>query len=654
MKGRILFVENDPDFLEIRASFLERAGYQVHLAASVEEAGAMLRDGWYHLAILDIRLSDNDDPKDFGGLLLAQNPDYEAVPKIMLTAYPSFEYVRQALGTTLSDSPPAADFLDKADGLDAMLAAIERVFIRRVRINRNLSITWTEDRPSGWLFHQLVDRILGEEARAAHDDRAREVEDLFRRLFYDSRSIRIGRELSRGDGTVALEVLAYSDSGPVRQLVVSCGRHERIAEENARYRDVVPKGGATSVMREAHERTQRFGATAYILGGADLEATVTLRDLYSNRSLDEVAGAIGSLYRTTLGGWHRQGRGGAPPPEGFVASIGLDVEALSAQNIAHRAEAICRDTLEAGLDPLSYTPHGISLTLPDGTQRRYPLASVQHHVERLLGRAPALFGIVHGHVTPDTVLVSEARQCWLIDYSKAGRGHLFQDFALLESAIKYELLDTFDLPARYVLEARLRAADALAEPLEEPDLPGDLQRALHAIRAVRHAAATFAPQAADAYWAWLWLAALRHVATYTPQTPPQRRKVARSAHALLTVAMLGELLSGGTRRGDVPPEAYESLWLDARNETLWVEGREVRLTEQEYRILAFLYRQDGELCTRKAIMRALGEEYSIAEESRLNTAMSRLLQKIEPDPRRRSYLISVRGRGYRLLRSRRP
>jgi predicted nucleotide-binding protein len=49
------------------------------------------------------------------------------VPKIILTGFPSYEYVREALRPRLGGLPAAADFVIKQDGPGAMLAAIERV-----------------------------------------------------------------------------------------------------------------------------------------------------------------------------------------------------------------------------------------------------------------------------------------------------------------------------------------------------------------------------------------------------------------------------------------------------------------------------------------------------------------------------------------------
>ena len=49
---RILFADNDPEFLSTRAEILERAGYLVTKVNSLNQAEATLTEYWFHLAIL--------------------------------------------------------------------------------------------------------------------------------------------------------------------------------------------------------------------------------------------------------------------------------------------------------------------------------------------------------------------------------------------------------------------------------------------------------------------------------------------------------------------------------------------------------------------------------------------------------------------------
>jgi DNA-binding NtrC family response regulator len=123
-KATILFADNDLDFLRTRAEFLEQEGYRVILAADPTEARRVLEQGGIDLAILDIRLLNDDDEKDTSGLTLAKEVA-RAVPKFILTGFPSVDAVREALQTQLDGLPAAVDFVSKQEGAEELLRVIK-------------------------------------------------------------------------------------------------------------------------------------------------------------------------------------------------------------------------------------------------------------------------------------------------------------------------------------------------------------------------------------------------------------------------------------------------------------------------------------------------------------------------------------------------
>lgn len=125
-KAIILFADNNPNFLNTRKEFLEQEGYQVIPAANPTEAKRILEQGQIDLAVLDIRLVDDDDYEDISGLILAKEMA-RSVPKIILTGFPSYQYVREALESDLEGLPPAVDFIDKQEGPETLIEAIRKV-----------------------------------------------------------------------------------------------------------------------------------------------------------------------------------------------------------------------------------------------------------------------------------------------------------------------------------------------------------------------------------------------------------------------------------------------------------------------------------------------------------------------------------------------
>jgi CheY-like chemotaxis protein len=124
-KTKILLVDNDPDFLETRREFLEKEGYSVSTAHSHLEAKERLDRKNVDLAVIDIRLLNDDDEKDNSGLELAKEAS-RSLPVIILSGYPSAQYMRQTLGPQLDGTQLAFDFLAKEDGPAALISSIRR------------------------------------------------------------------------------------------------------------------------------------------------------------------------------------------------------------------------------------------------------------------------------------------------------------------------------------------------------------------------------------------------------------------------------------------------------------------------------------------------------------------------------------------------
>lgn len=125
MTKHILLADNDQIFLSNRKRFLEEQGYRVFPAANAVEARKILEQGRIDLAILDMRLEDNKNEKDISGLRVAKETD-RAIPKIILTSFPTYEAVRDVMGDVLDGLPAALDFVAKQEGLDVFLRAVRK------------------------------------------------------------------------------------------------------------------------------------------------------------------------------------------------------------------------------------------------------------------------------------------------------------------------------------------------------------------------------------------------------------------------------------------------------------------------------------------------------------------------------------------------
>jgi 6-phosphofructokinase 1 len=124
---KILLVDNDPDFRNTLAQdVLEVEGYTVFQAASVAAAHAILEQQLIHLAIVDIRLTNDDNPHDHSGVeLCAELPP--TIPRLILTGYPEWDVVRNAMQNQEGGYRVADGFLFKGEGPASVLAEVGRL-----------------------------------------------------------------------------------------------------------------------------------------------------------------------------------------------------------------------------------------------------------------------------------------------------------------------------------------------------------------------------------------------------------------------------------------------------------------------------------------------------------------------------------------------
>lgn len=107
-----------------------------------------------------------------------------------------------------------------------------------------------------------------------------------------------------------------------------------------------------------------------------------------------------------------------------------------------------------------------------------------------------------------------------------------------------------------------------------------------------------------------------------------------------------------TRKARGPEIEAQGVYLDTDSGDVWVDGIRIPvLTDLEFRLLALLYERKDKLTDKYRIVTAVwGEEYlGEVDDARVEKLVSRLRSKIETDPAEPRYLITQRGRGYKLL-----
>jgi two-component system, OmpR family, response regulator RegX3 len=113
--------------------------------------------------------------------------------------------------------------------------------------------------------------------------------------------------------------------------------------------------------------------------------------------------------------------------------------------------------------------------------------------------------------------------------------------------------------------------------------------------------------------------------------------------AILRRRELDRAAGGGIRR-------VGSLELDVNRHEVRIDGRTIRLTPSEFRLLAFLAQEPEHVYTRREIMQHLWDSTYVGDQRACDIHVSNLRRKIEETPGRPQRLVTVRGVGYQLLR----
>jgi two-component system, OmpR family, alkaline phosphatase synthesis response regulator PhoP len=185
-----------------------------------------------------------------------------------------------------------------------------------------------------------------------------------------------------------------------------------------------------------------------------------------------------------------------------------------------------------------------------------------------------------------------------------------------------------------VMRARTDRPDLIVLDLGLPDLDGlDVTRQLRRDSQVPIIMLTARDDEADRV-AGLELGADDYVTK--PFSP--RELVARVRAVLRRQAgeVGGEVLRAGDLELDIPKMRAE------------VSGKAIDLTTTEFQLLAALGRQPGRIFTRGQLLDAIHGVAFESYERAIDAHVKNIRRKLEPDPRRPRYLLTVYGVGYRL------
>lgn len=654
MNGVILFIDNDPDFLQTRAEFLQRAGYQVVEAVSVEQARQLLEEGFFHLMIVDIHMVDDTDEHDRSGLALAKDPAYLSVPKIILTIDESFETAREALRPGPDGLPAAVHYLGKKEGPQAMIEAVQEALTEHRRFNPHLQVQWDPQEPLS--FAHLASLLQPDLPQSLLFHRIAELEELFHRLFLDSKQARVYRLLWHRDRRFCLAVLLRSFQDTIASRILVCGERGCLAREVQWMRGLLTSEHGLRLVETAE--TMRLGAAAYAIHEAEPERLQTLQDLFHSRNDRLLKASLDSLLKEVLPAWHRCGQKVEEDWDLMALyreKAGLEEGGWSQARIQDQLQALIQLVRPLSAVQIEYNtcsltfcyPSQSPLTSPD------PVAAIYDPPERYSTSVVCRFS--PGRLAADSLLVDAPRHAWPTDLARAGQAPQWWDYLCLEAIFRFDLVPSTDPVGWQQFEECLVAPATLQDSFDIQDVPDELRLNDQLIEKIRKQAGSETGLAVEPYYAGLLVWVVAAMTHYDPARLYVQAEQNRAVHLLLAAAMLTRRLHARSHPPGAARERAVRLRLDADGVRVWTgPQRYLTLTGQQLDLFQILYQRQGQVVSRRTLIEEVFKEkyaddkrMQKFQERRLNTVVQRLKAQLKEHTGRSEFIQTVRGEGYR-------
>lgn len=97
-----------------------------------------------------------------------------------------------------------------------------------------------------------------------------------------------------------------------------------------------------------------------------------------------------------------------------------------------------------------------------------------------------------------------------------------------------------------------------------------------------------------------------------------------------------------------PALQVKDLRIDPESHQVFMKDKPIHLTNSEFQILSLLARSPGKVFSRAAILNHMWNGGFVGDERTVDVHIHNIREKIEPNPQKPEYLLTVRSLGYRL------
>lgn len=631
---RLLLADNFDAILNSLGKLFERAGYHVTRATSYEEAQRKLELHYFHVAVLDRRLRNDEDETDNSGIDLAKQSD-PAIVKIILTQFPTFETARDAMAPGAGGERVAVSYVSKKEPTAVLLDHVARS-VASIGIRRDLEIQWQAmDRKVlvKWLLPQGSEADLLEEW-------SEELEDLVTKLFPAAAEVHFERLLWRDLGRAAMLTRATFPGGSVKFSVVVVGLRESICEEAQQFKSIGSDSSWPGVpLLERSCASIRFAANLFIFGTPDLSHSRPLADVFHHSSDKQFTSTMQHLLTQVLPFWYRM--------------VSPDQKGIGAAYRSHMRVEISSDVFEQAVNAVHDYVAGLGIALEirqrqlrmwlKGKECVFP--DPGHVLINKSGRSTPLC-VLPGILDGQNVVVDRQDHTGLTNFNGAGGGPLLAPFIELEAAIRFDWTEEQDFKLLHEIDQLLNQENFSRIQINDAD--ASIRKTLKAVLLIRREAE---PLLNDRRAEW-WIGTLYAIASRlaTQQTPRETAGLARQAHLIMAAGLTAQALINHDQPA-VGAIVQRGVTLDDLNHAVMIDGNRITLTPQNFRLLQCLYQHRERVCSPDFLIReALGDSYydpnDRSQKDRLAMAILRLREKIESNPKQPRFL-RAEGGGYK-------
>lgn len=502
LKPRVLVVDDEQEDRDIYVDLLKIWGFTPFVARGkgqelVEKAVAMNQKHRCQLAIVDMRLRDNQDTQDESGLQLISLLAPTQV--IVVSAYGNV-----AQGSESLVKLGAYYFLGKQDGPEKLRKILDEAAALFCVCRRRFEVGW-----AGLGEDEIRQFKVWDESFPVD-----EFDDLLGRLFPKARRLRVVYHYPTILRPKSRFLLVKPDDR--QPVLVKLARSEKIKKEVESYKLYVEdrlKGMYCPPLKEYAILWDIGGAIYPFLGSEQVEP---FSEYYAHASASQIHNSLSKFFTHTWRDLYRRRK-----------RVKAENNLVEAFHLVWGRQWYDRRLMEfKPVPPQEGMPeHWAALNAPE------PKAWLMERISHNRGIPGANLSISHGDLHADNMLVDNHHNIWVIDFERTGYGPDLQDFIELEADIIGRLAGK--LEGDTVSFYRLCCWSAASQSLDQP-MPvalgdsADLEKAVSVIGGIRKLARAVTGEA-DAY-TYLWGLLLNTLfrATLYPSPPPYPPVILRS------------------------------------------------------------------------------------------------------------------------------